>query len=105
MDVDSVGPSFRAAQESGGQETAVAAADGGGSSRPQCGTLIVCPTSLMHQWSKELSTKVHPSARVLVHAYHGKDKVPSAQALKRCDLCLIQQTLVAGKIGPYTDAQ
>jgi SNF2 family DNA or RNA helicase len=38
----------------------------------QGGTLVVCPTSLLHQWARELAHKVHPLAGCLVHVYHSK---------------------------------
>jgi hypothetical protein len=36
------------------------------------GTLVVCPTSLLHQWGRELRHKVHPAAGCEVHIYHAK---------------------------------
>lgn len=39
---------------------------------PRAGTLIVCPTSVLHQWAKEARDKVHSFARLSLHMYHGK---------------------------------
>jgi hypothetical protein len=36
------------------------------------GTLVVCPTSLLHQWAREIGHKVHPAAACSVHVYHSK---------------------------------
>jgi hypothetical protein len=36
------------------------------------GTLVVCPTSLLHQWAREVREKVHPSSGCSLHIYHGK---------------------------------
>jgi hypothetical protein len=36
------------------------------------GTLVVCPTSVLHQWAKEVADKVHPLAGCSLHVYHGK---------------------------------
>ncbi|WIA19197.1 hypothetical protein OEZ85_003842 [Tetradesmus obliquus] len=45
------------------------------------GTLVVCPTSLLHQWARELRHKVHPAAGCEVHVYHAKDKAVSPEGL------------------------
>lgn len=39
---------------------------------PQGGTLVVCPTTVLHQWASEIKTKVNPHAGINVHVYHGK---------------------------------
>jgi len=38
----------------------------------QGGTLVVCPTTVLHQWASEIRTKVNPNAGIGVHVYHGK---------------------------------
>ncbi len=38
----------------------------------QGGTLVVCPTTVLHQWASEIKTKVNPNAGINVHVYHGK---------------------------------
>lgn len=42
------------------------------------GTLVVCPTSVLHQWARELKDKVNPRTRCMVHVYHGKVQQCSA---------------------------
>jgi SNF2 family DNA or RNA helicase len=44
------------------------------------GTLVVCPTSLLHQWAREIGHKVHPAAACSVHVYHAK----VGRLLQRC---------------------
>jgi hypothetical protein len=46
-----------------------------GAHLPAAGTLVLCPTSVLHQWSRELATKVDPRAHCSVHVYHGREKV------------------------------
>lgn len=36
------------------------------------GTLVVCPTSVLHQWKREIEGKVNLSKGYSVHVYHGK---------------------------------
>ena len=36
------------------------------------GSLVVCPTSVLHQWAKEIRDKVNAHAGFSVHVYHGK---------------------------------
>jgi hypothetical protein len=38
----------------------------------QGGTLVVCPTTVLHQWAQEVRSKVNPHAGLSVHVYHGK---------------------------------
>lgn len=38
----------------------------------QGGTLVVCPTSVLHQWAREIRDKVNPMRNFTVHTYHGK---------------------------------
>lgn len=35
------------------------------------GTLVVCPTSVLHQWAAEIKSKTTPEAGLTVHIYHG----------------------------------
>ena len=36
------------------------------------GTLVVCPTSVLHQWHREIREKVNMRTGFSVHVYHGK---------------------------------
>ncbi len=36
------------------------------------GTLVVCPTSVLHQWAREVRDKVNPVVGFTLHTYHGK---------------------------------
>jgi SNF2 family DNA or RNA helicase len=35
-------------------------------------TLVVCPTTVLHQWEQEIRSKTNPSAHINVYVYHGK---------------------------------
>ncbi|MEW5302745.1 MAG: hypothetical protein WDW36_005495 [Sanguina aurantia] len=89
-------PSVAVAQPGGGARPAGAGGSGGvsaakavasGSEIPepaglvQGGTLVVCPTSVLHQWAREIRDKVNPMRNFTVHTYHGKDKVTRVSEL------------------------
>ncbi|PSC70181.1 SNF2 family DNA-dependent ATPase [Micractinium conductrix] len=54
-----------------------------GGGRLMGGTLVVCPTTVLHQWANEIRTKVNPHAGISVHVYHGKGKAVSSQTLSQ----------------------
>ena len=39
------------------------------------GNLVVCPTTVLHQWAAEIRSKVSPRVGLTVHVYHGKGAV------------------------------
>jgi hypothetical protein len=43
---------------------------------PRCaaqgGSLVVCPTTVLHQWAAEIASKTTAAAGLDVHIYHGK---------------------------------
>jgi len=53
--------------------------DAGVPKKPGGGTLVVCPTSVLRQWQRELESKLTAAAnlRVLVHHGVGRTKLPS----------------------------
>jgi SNF2 family DNA or RNA helicase len=60
--------------------------------RPEFGTLVVCPTTLLHQWQSEVRTK---SQNVHAYIYHGKSKGVSIKVLAQYDVVITTyQTLV-----------
>ena len=65
----------------------------GPSSAPlEYGTLIVCPTTLLHQWAQEVRSK---SNETRVYIYHGKNKGVSTKVLASFDVVITTyQTLV-----------
>ncbi|GFR48225.1 hypothetical protein Agub_g10086, partial [Astrephomene gubernaculifera] len=52
------------------------------------GTLVVCPTSVLHQWAREIRDKVSPAVGLVVHVYHGKDRVSTARQLAEMGVVL-----------------
>ena len=59
------------------------------------GTLVVCPTTLLHQWAKEVRDKTSISAKCDVYIYHGKNKDILLASLSRYTVVLTTyQTLV-----------
>ncbi|KAJ9533886.1 hypothetical protein QJQ45_026984 [Haematococcus lacustris] len=53
------------------------------------GSLVVCPTSLLHQWRREVEAKVNcRAAGITVHVYHGKDKASLASTLSKYSVVL-----------------
>jgi SNF2 family DNA or RNA helicase len=43
-----------------------------GSSLAEGATLVVCPTTVLHQWEQEVRSKTNASANLNVYVYHGK---------------------------------
>lgn len=41
------------------------------------GNLVICPTSVLHQWAREIKDKVNAHAGFSMHVYHGKVRVRS----------------------------
>jgi SNF2 family DNA or RNA helicase len=61
-------------------------------SRPDLGTLVVCPTTLLHQWQSEVRTK---GKNLKTYIYHGKSKGVSSKVLAQYDVVITTyQTLV-----------
>lgn len=52
---------------------------------PQGGTLVVCPTSVMAQWSEEIRGKVAPEAGLDMLTYHSKGACVCAVRIKTVD--------------------
>ena len=67
--------------------TAAAATFPGGS-RIKGGTLIVCPTCVLHQWAREIAEKVSPAADIRVLVYHGEGRNATAEELAAADVVL-----------------
>ena len=58
-------------------------------------TLIVAPTSLVHQWADEIKKKVSPAANYTVYIYHGKDRAVSAAYLAKYTVILTTYTVLS----------
>eukprot|EP00854_Cymbomonas_tetramitiformis_P015547 gene15547-18429_t len=57
-------------------------------SRPKGGVLIVCPTSVLRQWAREINDKVSPSNPLSVLIHHGPDRTKSPLELIKWDVVL-----------------
>ncbi|GLI60468.1 hypothetical protein VaNZ11_002626 [Volvox africanus] len=68
------------------------------------GSLVVCPTSVLHQWAREIRDKVSPTAGLVVHVYHGKDRVSSARQLAAMSVVLTTYGTLAQE-APSRDKQ
>ena len=65
-----------------------AAARAGAEDRPAGGTLVVCPTSVLRQWQRELASKVSSSAGLRVLVHHGVGRTKSSVDLAAYDVVL-----------------
>ena len=60
----------------------------GAEDRPAGGTLVVCPTSVLRQWQRELASKVSSSAGLRVLVHHGVGRTKSSVDLAAYDVVL-----------------
>ncbi|GAA0176295.1 hypothetical protein LIER_29308 [Lithospermum erythrorhizon] len=63
--------------------------------RLAAGTLIVCPTSVLRQWSDELHSKVTSQANLSVLVYHGSSRTKDASELAKYDVVLTTYSIVS----------
>ena len=64
------------------------------------GTLVVCPTSVLRQWRRELASKVRASAGLRVLVHHGVGRTKLAADLARYDVVLTTFAVVALETNP-----
>ena len=64
------------------------------------GTLVVCPTSVLRQWARELSSRVSGAAALSVLLYHGPGRSRSAGEVARYDVVLTTYAIVSQELGP-----
>ena len=58
------------------------------------GTLVVCPTSILRQWAREINDKVSGSIGLSVYVHHGSDRAKSPEQLCGYDVVLTTYALV-----------
>ncbi|KAI3986350.1 hypothetical protein MKX01_002195 [Papaver californicum] len=63
--------------------------------RPEAGTLIVCPTSILCQWAQELDDKGADGAKLSVLVYHGSNRTKDPVKLAKYDVVLTTYAVVA----------
>ncbi|KAK4421240.1 Helicase-like transcription factor CHR28 [Sesamum alatum] len=66
--------------------------------RPSGGTLIVCPTSVLRQWSEELHNKVTSEADLSVLVYHGSNRTKDPLELAKYDVVVTTYAIVSMEV-------
>ncbi|CAI9109535.1 OLC1v1009370C1 [Oldenlandia corymbosa var. corymbosa] len=62
--------------------------------RPNAGTLVVCPASVLRQWARELDEKVTEESKLSVLVYHGSKRTLDPVELAKYDVVLTTYALV-----------
>ncbi|VFQ81665.1 unnamed protein product [Cuscuta campestris] len=66
--------------------------------RTAAGTLVVCPTSVIRQWSEELHNKVASKANLSVLVYHGSNRTKDASELAKYDVVVTTYAIVSMEV-------
>ncbi|KAM3394206.1 helicase-like transcription factor CHR28 isoform X1 [Capsicum galapagoense] len=66
--------------------------------RPAAGTLVVCPTSVLRQWSEELHKKVTSKANLSVLVYHGSSRTKDPVELAKYDVVVTTYSIVSMEV-------
>ncbi|XP_060189095.1 helicase-like transcription factor CHR28 isoform X1 [Lycium barbarum] len=66
--------------------------------RPAAGTLVVCPTSVLRQWSEELHNKVTSKANLSVLVYHGSSRTKDPIELAKYDVVVTTYSIVSMEV-------
>ncbi|XP_073061440.1 helicase-like transcription factor CHR28 [Primulina eburnea] len=66
--------------------------------RPAAGTLIVCPTSVLRQWSDELHNRVTTEADLSVLVYHGSNRTKDPREVAKYDVVLTTYAIVSMEV-------
>ncbi|KAJ6846832.1 helicase-like transcription factor CHR28 isoform X2 [Iris pallida] len=66
--------------------------------RPQAGTLVVCPTSVLRQWAEELQNKVTSKANLSFLVYHGGNRTKDPNELAKYDVVLTTYAIVSMEV-------
>lgn len=66
--------------------------------RPSAGTLVVCPTSVLRQWSEELHNKVTKEADLSVLVYHGSSRTKDPLELAKYDVVVTTYAIVSMEV-------
>ncbi|CAN4092070.1 unnamed protein product [Withania somnifera] len=66
--------------------------------RPAAGTLVVCPTSVLRQWSEELHNKVTSKASLSVLVYHGSSRTKDPMELAKYDVVVTTYSIVSMEV-------
>ncbi|KQK10005.2 hypothetical protein BRADI_2g51727v3 [Brachypodium distachyon] len=66
--------------------------------RPNAGTLVVCPTSVLRQWAEELRSKVTSKANLSFLIYHGSNRTKDPNELTKYDVVLTTYSIVSMEV-------
>ncbi|XP_050368608.1 helicase-like transcription factor CHR28 [Argentina anserina] len=66
--------------------------------RIACGTLVVCPTSVLRQWAEELHNKVTEKGKLSVLVYHGGNRTRDPSELAKYDVVLTTYSIVSMEV-------
>ncbi|KAK1416357.1 hypothetical protein QVD17_32148 [Tagetes erecta] len=66
--------------------------------KPNAGSLVVCPASVLRQWARELDEKVAEEAKLNVLVYHGGNRTKDPVELARYDVVLTTYAIVAKEV-------
>ncbi|XP_030507242.2 helicase-like transcription factor CHR28 isoform X1 [Cannabis sativa] len=66
--------------------------------RPDAGTLVVCPASVLRQWARELEEKVASEAVLNVLVYHGGNRTKDPVCLASYDVVVTTYAIVTNEV-------
>ncbi|KAM9020128.1 transcription termination factor 2 [Ara ararauna] len=64
---------------------------------PSCSTLIICPSSLIHHWKKEID-KCVDFGKLRVYLYHGPNRDKHAEVLSRYDVIVTTYSILSKEV-------
>ncbi|XP_061222596.1 transcription termination factor 2 [Neopsephotus bourkii] len=64
---------------------------------PSCSTLIICPSSLIHHWKKEIDKRVG-FGKLRVYLYHGPSRDKHAEVLSGYDVVITTYSLLSKEV-------
>ncbi|NXM49532.1 TTF2 factor, partial [Gymnorhina tibicen] len=64
---------------------------------PSCGTLVICPASLIHHWKKEIEKRV-AFGKLRVYLYHGPNRDKHAEVLSGYDVVVTTYSLLSKEV-------
>jgi SWI/SNF-related matrix-associated actin-dependent regulator of chromatin subfamily A3 len=56
---------------------------------------VVCPPSVLSNWTSQIEEHVHPKAGLKVHVYHENGRNVSASYLAKCDIVITTYQIVS----------
>jgi SNF2 family DNA or RNA helicase len=87
------------------QKAAEAGAAAGGGQVLHGGHLIVCPTSVLRQWARELRDKVSPANALSVLVHHGPDRAKNPLELLKYDVIITTYSILAMDLPRTAEAE